>query len=232
MIKLANVLKISRKCLVPARVLLLPNFDFEQYMRIRNQNVCIISDTCWGGYTYHSLDMPFQSPFINMFLIGSEYKKLICNLQYYLAQPLEFVRHDVEIQNNLSTTYPVCRLGDVEIHCNHYHSYENAKEIWDKRVKRFDFQNIFIKMNIEEESELEIFSEIPYKKIGFSSIPSKGCSDVIDLSGEVMSSYIKRNYQGVWSYINTQADVYHAELKHYNIIKLLLGEKDYRRTVL
>ena len=37
-------------------------------LNLRKNPPSIFSKNCWGGLTYHSLDLEFTSPFINMFL--------------------------------------------------------------------------------------------------------------------------------------------------------------------
>ena len=40
----------------------LPMFDMEEYVQFVNRKVSIISNHCWGGFTYHSLKAEFLSP--------------------------------------------------------------------------------------------------------------------------------------------------------------------------
>lgn len=230
MIKVLQMLKIPREKLLAGRIFNLPNFDFGKYLRVRTEKVSIISDNCWGGFTYHSLGMPFYSPFINLFVQKEDIVKLMQNLTSYMDMPLEFVENAFE--KNRKVDYPVCRLGDVRIHCNHYDSYEEAETAWNKRKMQMNWQNILVKMLIEDEQQLEGFRKIPYRKIGFSKIPC-GDGDVIDLSDVARSAYFNEKYAGrFWELVNWQARSDRVELKYYDVMKLLLGEEDYRRAVL
>lgn len=225
MIKILGMMQISREKFLVGRIFNLPDFDFEQYLRLRESRISIISDNCWGGLTYHSLDYPFLSPFINMYVKEGDFGKLMTSFSDYMQMPLEFVR--TELNTIKGNVYPVCHIGDVEIHCNHYESFEQAKAVWDARKRRLNYQNIFVKMTIETEKELEEFRKIPQRKIGFSIIPAED-KDIIDCSG--MMNYIQEKYLGFWDFVNGQARSDRVDLKHYNVLKLLLGEKDYKRT--
>lgn len=230
MIKVLQMLNIPREKLLAGRIFNLPNFDFGKYLQIRAEKVSIISDNCWGGFTYHSLGMPFYSPFINLFVQQEDVIKLMQNLETYMELPLEF--SEMAFEQNRKVDYPICCLGDVKIHCNHYDSYEQAKAMWDKRKAQINWQNILVKILIEDEQQLEGFQKIPYRKIGFSKIP---CNDrnIIDLSGVVGSAYFNEKYQGqFWQFVNWQANSDRMDLRHYDVMKLLLGEEDYRRVVL
>lgn len=227
MIKILKTIGIERAKFLSARILKLPNFDFGLYWQVREAKVSIIADNCWGGISYHSLDLPFCSPFINLFVKKGDFARLVCNLKEYMELPLEYVGEDVD--GNKGNRYPVCRLGDVEIHCNHYANFEEARAIWNARKARMNWDNLFVKMLIETEADLEEFLKIPYRKIGFSKIASQE-KDIIDCSDIVTSGYLQEQYQGrFWEYVNWQSRVDRVDLKQYEVMKLLLGREDFRR---
>lgn len=225
--RVLQMLKIPREKFLAGRIFNLPNFDFAKYLKVRKERVSIISDNCWGGFTYHSLGMPFYSPFINLYVQKEDTIRLMQKLSHYMECPLEFVEYRYE--KNRKVDYPVCRLEDVTIHCNHYDSYEEASRIWNKRKELINWENILVKMLIEDKSDLEGFQTIPYRKIGFSKIPVNA-PDIIDLSDVVKTEYFKEKYKGrFWELVNWEARSDRVELKYYDVMKLLLGEDDYRR---
>ena len=221
------LVNISQEHFIPGRVLLLPDFDFERYLKVRESHISIISDNCWGGFTYHALGMRFESPFINLFVELDDFAKLACHLQEYLKLPVEFM--GTAINENLKLEYPIGRLGDIELYFNHYRSFAEADEIWQKRLGRLNKNNILVKMSIETEAQLEGFREIPYRKLGFSKIPCED-ADVIDFSKMVDSEYMKERFKNeFFTLVNFQANSNSEELRYYDTLKLLLGEADYKR---
>ena len=225
-----QTIRIPREKLLPGRILKLSGFDFARYLKVREGNISIISDNCWGGFTYHALGMPFLSPFINLFVEKGDFGKIAKCLPEYMAQPLEF--KEIGFDKNRGKEYPVCCLGDAIIRCNHYDSYGQAKQIWEERVVRINYNNILVKMLIDTEEELEEFELIPYRKIGFSLIPSNN-KDILDCSSRGMREYIQTTYkERFWEFVNWQALNAKADLRHYDVLKLLSGESDYRRVVL
>ncbi len=144
-------------------------FDFHKYVGLIEQPVTIISDDCWGGAVYHALSLPFSSPTININWQKEEYVRFISDLPYYLNKPLKCGR-----EGNLETgEYPIGLLGDgnkqVSMELIHSNDFNEAKQQWDRRQKRINFNNIFVKFGMRRqdnwESYLEIFDKLPYNKI-------------------------------------------------------------------
>lgn len=70
-------------------------------------------------------------------------------------------RRFLEIIGRLSN-----RKEDVEIFFLHSHSVEEAKEKWERRCKRINWDNLLIKFNDQNgctEKELKQFLTLPYK---------------------------------------------------------------------
>ena len=45
-------------------------------MTLQNTNFSIISNNCWGGYVYQEQNLPYQSPFVGLFLYAKDYPAL------------------------------------------------------------------------------------------------------------------------------------------------------------
>lgn len=147
---------------INARVLNIPLFDFNKYYSLHMKNVSIISNNCWGGLTYHSLYMEFLSPFINLTVKPYDYLKMLKDFKGYMRKPLEMVK-DRDGNGN-----PIGRLDDVEINFVHYKNFQFAKQCWEKRLKRINYDNLFVYMFIDKESVAEEFSKLLIqRKYGF-----------------------------------------------------------------
>lgn len=106
--------------------------------RIKNNNFSIICSNCIGGIIYHRLGKQFMSPTINLWMYQYDYLKLVLNLREYMNTELEFIESEYD--------FPVAKLGDITLHFNHYKTEKEAKDAWDKRKKRINYDNLFLIM--------------------------------------------------------------------------------------
>ncbi|MCI8661567.1 MAG: DUF1919 domain-containing protein [Lachnospiraceae bacterium] len=209
----AELLGFSREKIIQGKVFCLPSFHFEKYVQLIQSRVSIIANNCWGGTAYHALGMRFLSPFINMFLNDADYIRLLRNLKYYLGLKLRFVQEGYNPV--LERTYPVCRLDDVELHFNHYINMQEVEEKWYGRIRRLNWENLFIMMFTENHRIMEDFDALPYqKKICFAPFksPEKSAFYFQLIDHEEMQSY------PFWEIVNKTASGYFHE---YDLIELL-----------
>ena len=106
--------------------------------RLTNQGMSVISANCVGAFILHDLNQPFNSPFVNLYLDPSDFVRYLQNIAFYQAQRLQFIQTE--------KPYPVGLLGDRKVHFMHYHSEQEAREKWEARSQRLDFDNLFIMM--------------------------------------------------------------------------------------
>lgn len=167
---------VPREKLLTYRVLNVPCLDFEQYIRLKESRISIVSNNCWGGFLYRALGMECLSPFKNLFLLDRDYIKLLGDIRGYLKKPLEFLQY--EIEPHYKKPYPVMRLGDIMIHFNHAATPEQALGDWNRRVKKVNYDNLFIEMYTEDRDAAEEFALLPQysRKICFVPFESMaGC---------------------------------------------------------
>ncbi len=155
-------LRIVAEKLIPVRVLSIPYFDFNRYILVKKSNPSIISKNCWAGICYNYLGIKFLSPTINMFFYDAEFNRFLKNIKYYLSLPVEYEcsRYDA----NLKRDYPVCRLGDISLNFNHYTDYDSARESWNRRLKRINWDNLFVVSATTSIAVAEEFEQLPYEK--------------------------------------------------------------------
>ena len=138
--------------------------------RLTNQGMSVISANCVGAFILHDLNQPFNSPFVNLYLDPSDFVRYLQNIEFYQAQPLQFIQTE--------KTYPVGLLDDLKVHFMHYHSEKEAKEKWEARSHRLDFDNLFIMMTDKDGGKgakyeaLQAFDNLPYpNKVVFTHKP-------------------------------------------------------------
>lgn len=200
--------------IIPVRVFEIPHFDFVKYEQLIKNPPTIISRHCWGGLLYNQLGLKFDSPFINLFLQDTDFNKLSKNFSHYMNQELVFDHEEYE--HILKINYPVCRLDDIYIYFNHYTSFEEAKQKWDERKKRINYDNLFFETTTENRELALEFDSIPLQhKICFHSghIDSP---DVIDFS-----KFMENRQPGTLGMLVNHTG--NGRIPYFDIIELLLN---------
>lgn len=144
-------------------------------LQLKNKNFTIISNNCWGGFVYQMFGLKYTSPTIGLFFIGDDYIKFCERLEYYTSIELKFIpfneSKNFQLINN-SSAYPIGVLDDIEIYFLHYESEFEAKQKWEKRCRRINFENILFKISQREgytKENIENFMNMNKKnKIAFS----------------------------------------------------------------
>jgi len=160
--------------IIDGSVFRLPLFDFRRYVSLIENPVTILSDDCWGGGVYHRLKLPFSSPLINIWWDRDQYWKFIQKPFFYLDTPLQMVREG-DLCKGIAPFGKLGKDGDyVELQLIHNYDFAGALEQWNRRVKRINRENLFVKMGFhsahtEEKKErwIKAFEKVPYKKILF-----------------------------------------------------------------
>lgn len=158
---LANIFKYNfQECL---------EYYIEYKNIIDNKKFSIISDSCWGGFLYQKINKIYTSPFVwTRIYDNNSYIKLLKDLKYYLKQKPIFSIYKANIDNCYNGNV-VGTIGDVMIVFPHFPTIEEAQQKWNKRLERFDYENIFVEMSITSENAAIEFDKLPFKnKVGFT----------------------------------------------------------------
>lgn len=202
-IKLMNLLKKQIKKIIHAvNRIGLNNLDFS-----------IISDNCWGNFVYQDFGLEYQSPFVGLFIFSPDYILLLENLDARLKLDLQFIpaekskyKEQLIAWNNLGQ-YPIALLGsDCEIHFLHYHSEDEAKDKWNRRIKRLNFNNLLIKFCDRDLCTPELikrFDELTFKnKLCLTAKPYPFKSVVV-LSDEMGKNMVENE----WKHYKKDVDI-------------------------
>jgi len=111
------------------KIMLIPLIIREKFL-LRNKDFIIVSNNCWGYSLYNTMNRPYNTPFVGLFIPPDSYIALLKNFPNSLNETLKFIETE--------KTYPVAYLGDakIEIHFMHYKSVSEAEEKWSRRVIR------------------------------------------------------------------------------------------------
>ena len=153
--KITGILKKAVSCLRK-------NYYSSKRKKLENNSPSIIASDCFGTFVYHNLGLRFNSPTINLFFSKGDFFEFVTHLKEYLDSDVIRVSDD-------SVNYPVGRLerGDKSVRINfmHYKSFDEAREKWNERKKRVDFDNIYIISVIQDATEEDIkkFDRLDWK---------------------------------------------------------------------
>lgn len=224
---------VSSAKILNGKIFKLSLFDFKRYVNLVENPITILSNDCWAGMLYHALYLPFTSPTVNMYVPEDSYCRMISNLDYYLSEPLQLKREG-NIRKNFC---PIGKIGDGEneitLEFSHNITFEDGWLLWERRKKRVNYNNLFVKMgfdyNEKSEEYLKVFDNIPYKKICFFSAETK-VDDVVYL--KTFENYVANG--GTWARAvgyNNFCRQMEPLFKSIDILKMLNGEKDYIREI-
>jgi uncharacterized protein (DUF1919 family) len=160
-------------------------------LRIDKNNFTIISNNCWGTFIYKKFGLPYNSPFVNLFIFAPDYIKLLQNFDSINLEDISFIEKSQSKYKTeciacdiYDSSYPIGLLEeDIELHFLHYTSKEDAKEKWLRRCKKINYDRLILKFSDGDnctDEHLEIFDELPFKnKVAFTSSPKPGLKSVV-----------------------------------------------------
>lgn len=220
---------IEEKRIINGKVFELPLFDFGRYRKLIENPVTILADDCWAGYVYNRLCLPFSSPLINIAWDRNEYSKFILDPLFYLSTELELVS-----EGDLKTgIFPIGKLGigekSVTLKLVHNTCFEEAKAQWDKRKKRINPNNLFVKMGFKSSEEnceyfIESFSKVKENKVLFYNGDNK--VDRSFYTERYIWEECKGDRANYYDYNDYVRATYYYEM---DILKLLTSEEIYTR---
>lgn len=137
---------------------------------LQNHDFSIISNTCIGGVISHSVGEQFRSPTVNLIIYEKEFITFCTHLREYAKCPVA-LPNEMERERYQNIDYPVGilrggELPDITLYFVHYHSFEEAKEKWEERFRRVNYDNLYILMDRgmdAKEEILEQFHSLPYE---------------------------------------------------------------------
>ena len=135
----AHLNGIVRRCMSLPRVV----YHRKKSKKLINNNITLMSNNCTGGVILHDLSLRFNSPTINLNIHPKEFINFVNNLRDYMRCELEEI-------HETSVDFPVGRLSlpnvgeDVYVEFMHYSSFIHAKEKWEERKDRINWNNVFV----------------------------------------------------------------------------------------
>ena len=138
------------------KILNIPNMDFKEYVKLKQSKLTIVSNTCWGGMLYATLGMECLSPFKNLYFYDTDYIKVLSNFKEYMEIEPQFQKFGSIGGRN----YPILRIKDIDIHCNHDADPDEAIEKWNRRRKKINYNNMLVEMSTFDRKIAEKFCDL------------------------------------------------------------------------
>lgn len=207
-------LGINRKYILSYRILQIPGLDFKRYIALKDSNISIISNNCWGGIICRTLGIECRSPFKNLAIQEADYLKLLGRFEYYMGCDLTFLEY--AFNTNSKKNYPVMLLDDVKVHCNHDTNPEEAAAKWNRRRAKLNYANLFVEMYTESRAMMEAFLKIDGYKRKLCFVPFETDEDNV----RQLELYPGQKY--FWEAVNSNAGNGPNSIV-YNSLQLLLG---------
>ena len=164
-----------------------PIYNMNYRKKNKQTEITFVSQNCIGGVLYHMLGLEFKSPTINMFIEDENFVKLAENPRHYFqidAEPFEERHIDA---NDNALCYPVIKVDDILLCCQHFSNCEEAVLAWNKRRIRVNFDNIYViasSWNLHERKDLvERINNLPWPSVIFTT-EDFGYSKCIKLAGD------------------------------------------------
>ena len=148
---------------------------------IQDCSFTVISNNCWGAHIYQTLNLPYKTPFVGLFIPPADFLNLLRNFDTMMAEDLCFrvSSASVRLENWRKMSglqYPIGVLGDqVELHFLHYKDANDARNKWTRRKARMtnDPCRRFFKFDDREGAtpdDLSIFNSLPHpNKVCFAA---------------------------------------------------------------
>jgi uncharacterized protein (DUF1919 family) len=182
-------------------------YRFALRKRLRNADFTIISNNCWGGSVMEDLGLQYNSPTIGFYFFAPCYISFLRNIKSNLELPLTFLKESkypfANEQRELKW-YPICQIGESELHFVHDQTEQEAYDKWDRRRVRVNFDNLFVAFSDRDQCTNELikeFDNMPFKnKVFFSSKIIKGINSLVWLKEYQNEDYIGDLYNNRWSY--------------------------------
>ena len=159
---------------------------------LKNKDFSILSNNCWGGTVYDKYALPYTTPTIGLWFPPTDYIKFLSKPNYYFGTELVRINYldshvaDLLVERKKAGRYDfdlnnliIGRLDDIDIVFIHYKSFEDAKNKWDRRKTRVNWNNLVVKFNDQNgcsQSDFDDFCKLSYKNKLFFTANRDWCT--------------------------------------------------------
>lgn len=157
--ELVSVHGISRSRILPLFLFLIPGMTFELHEEICAKRWSILCNNCFGGFLSYRFGLEHRSPFKNLFIADGDLIRFADNIEHYLAQEPVFVCWKESPGYYDEKRYPVLRLDDILLNCNHDTDPDEALATYARRVAKVDPSALLLVLVTDDEGIEREFQE-------------------------------------------------------------------------
>lgn len=168
---------------------------------------------------------------MNLHLSKGDYLKFLKDPSYYLTSELKCGQEgDIYI---CKIPYGILGEGErkITLGFNHHISFEAAANDWNRRVERVNWNNIFVKMSVDN-ADLNIiktFESLPYeKKVCFTPKKMETYKSTVYLPRYIQRCKVDAIHAGSNTF-SAYVRIPNELVKQVDLLKLLNGENEFRR---
>lgn len=161
-------------------------------------NCTIISNNCSGGYLYMDMGVQYTSPTMWTQILPEEYPKFCKNLKHYMECDVveykdfsEVHRKQIIKHIGMMPDFPCGLVDDVVILFRHYSTFEEAKDKWDRRKQRIDYNHIIYMFVVETLDDINAAIKFGYLNLKNSVLFTRNFN--VDVPIEHREYYVPRN---------------------------------------
>ncbi|MBW3127585.1 DUF1919 domain-containing protein [Hymenobacter profundi] len=201
-------------------------------IRLRNTDFTIFSNDCWGSEVYKYFNLPYNTPFVGLMLMAPCYIKFLSDPKFYLSKKLVFQKESRyesinELRKRINKNFPMANLNEeIEIHFLHYESEKEAFDKWARRVKRINWDNIFVKFDGSKDyattSLVYEFDKLPFSSLQFLKDNIKSVSTAVTIPNYTTDGKaqfeISLKYIDIVSWLNGSSFQSSLKLRLFNYI--------------
>ena len=110
---------VARSRILSFFLFTMPGMTLNLYEKLSAKRWSILCNNCFGGLLSHQFGLEHRSPLKNLFIMDSDLIKLAESIECYLAQEPVFDHWEQAKTVYDESRYPVLRLDDILLYCNH-----------------------------------------------------------------------------------------------------------------
>ena len=137
---------------------------WKSFRGLKNRNFSIFANNCAAGFIYQDAGLEYLTPTIGLFFHAPCYLELLKEF-HLVNSPVEFIATSKYPSANRSRQthrnyYPIGLIdGRIEIHFLHYHSVDEARNKWERRLARINYSNLLFLFSARDLASHDLVNE-------------------------------------------------------------------------